>query len=156
MAFDRSQIDVLAQGAAKLRDAVKGLSPTDLQARPGPGKWSIHECIVHICDADQAFAFRIKQILAEDNPTLQGWDENKFIEKLDYHHQSLEAALQSIDGMRKQTADILRNRPDSDFDRAGTHSQRGRQTITEIVGYYVWHLDHHLKFVLDKRKTLGK
>jgi uncharacterized damage-inducible protein DinB len=156
MAFDRSQVDVLAQGAAKLRIAISGLSDSDLQARPGPGKWSIQEVIVHIADADCAFAFRIKQIIAEDNPTLQAWSENQFIERLNYPGQSVETALTLIDATRKQIAVILKDQPDAAFARTGTHTQRGAQSVADVIGYCVWHLDHHLTFIEGKRANLKK
>jgi hypothetical protein len=36
------------------------------------------------------------------------------------------------------------------------HNERGKMTLEEYLGGVVWHLQHHLKFVREKRKLLGK
>jgi hypothetical protein len=61
--MDRSLIDAYESAPAKLRRAVQGLSQEELTARPGPGKWSILEVVVHIGDSDAISIDRMKRIL---------------------------------------------------------------------------------------------
>ena len=56
---------------------------------------------------------------------------------------------------RKWMARILRSQDESIFARAGTHTEKGRQTLTEVLVYATNHLDHHLKFLYAKRAQLG-
>jgi hypothetical protein len=49
----------------------------------------------------------------------------------------------------------LRSQDESVFARAGTHTEKGRQTLTEVLVYATNHLDHHLKFLYAKRAKLG-
>ena len=53
-------------------------------------------------------------------------------------------------------ARILRQLPDDAFDRMGIHSQAGQQRLQEIVERATKHLEHHLKFILDKREKPGR
>jgi hypothetical protein len=46
--------------------------------------------------------------------------------------------------------------PPAAFDRAGTHTESGRQTLADLITKATWHLDHHLKFVHQKRAAMGK
>ena len=56
---------------------------------------------------------------------------------------------------RRWIATVLRGCEDSDFARAGTHTERGRMTLAELVSGYTTHLDHHLRFLYAKRANLG-
>ena len=153
-------IDQYEQGSERVKAAIKGLSSADLRRVPDPawnvGKWTIAQVLVHLQDAETAFADRVRRIVAEENPTLQAWSENQFAERLHYDDQSAEDAAALIDLTRKQLTRVLRKLPDSDFQRTGTHSQAGRQTAADVLGRAVWHLDHHLKFIIDKRTKYGK
>lgn len=42
-----------------------------------------------------------------------------------------------------------------DFDRLGIHSKTGKVTLMQCLDMYIWHMDHHLQFLLDKKTNLG-
>jgi hypothetical protein len=153
-------IDQYEQGTASVEQAIKGLSPAELRRVSEPawnaGKWTIAQVLVHLQDAETAFADRVRRIVAEENPPLLAWDENRFADRLHYDDQSAEDAAALIALMRKQLTRVLRNLSDADFHRAGQHSQAGKQTVVDVLGKANWHLEHHLKFIRDKRARFGK
>jgi uncharacterized damage-inducible protein DinB len=152
----RELIAAYGADAPKLRAAIKGLSDVDLKARPVAGKWSTLEVVIHLADAEVAFADRIKRILAMDKPQLIGWDENGFAARLHYHDQSADDAVKLIEAIRANTKRILDLAGEAELLRTGVHSERGEQSVVDVLSYCVWHLNHHLKFIQDKRKALGK
>ena len=154
--MDRQLIEQYVACTQKLRKAVAGLSPEELIARPGPGNWSILENIVHLADSDAIAIDRMKRMLTEINPPLLYADETAYVDRLFTHDQSLEDALTLIDVGRRQFARVLRKLPEAAFERAGTHNKRGRVTVGGMVKDYVEHVDHHLKFINEKRAKLGK
>jgi uncharacterized damage-inducible protein DinB len=158
--MDRSIVQQYLAGGEALRKSVAGLTMADLQWSPpkdaNVGLWTIQQVIIHIADAEAAFVDRIKRIVAMDEPALMAWDENKYIERLHYESQSVEDAVMLINLTRRQLTKMLNQLPDADFERAGQHNERSRQTLAMVLGFANWHLDHHLKFVLDKRKLLEK
>ena len=154
--MDRQLIEQYVACTQKLRKAVAGLSPEELTARPGPGNWSILENIVHLADSDAIAIDRMKRMLTEINPPLLYADETAYVDRLFTHDQSLEDALTLIDVGRRQFARVLRKLPEAAFERAGTHNKRGRVTVGGMVKDYVEHVDHHLKFINEKRAKLGK
>jgi DinB superfamily len=97
----------------------------------------------------------MKRIIAEDNPTLLGADEQKFSAALYYEERDLEEELTIIEATRGQMARILRKLPESAWSRAGTHNERGRLTLEQMMGYGINHIPHHLKFIHEKRAALG-
>jgi uncharacterized damage-inducible protein DinB len=154
--MDRSLIEQFVAGSAKLRRAVEGISPAELRAKPGPGKWSIQEIVIHLVDSDSIAIDRMKRILSEVNPPLLYADETAYVDRLYTDEQSVEDALTLFDVGRRQFARILRKLPDDAFRRRGTHNRKGEVTVGQMVADYVKHVDDHLKFVIAKRANLGK
>src|ERR1051326_4839170 len=113
--MDRTLIDQYESGGEKLALAIRGLTPEDLltvsASDAGAGKWSIQQVVLHIADSDQVMPDRMKQIIAEDNPTLISFDETKWSKDLHYHDQSIQDAITIADLTRKQMARIVRKLP---------------------------------------------
>lgn len=154
--MDRQLIEQYVTCAPRLRQAVTGLSPENLTARPGPGKWSILENIVHLTDSDAIAIDRMKRMLTEEDPPLLYADETAYVDQLFSHEQSLEDALTLFEVGRRQFGRVLRKLPDAAFERRGTHNKRGNMTVGGMVRDYIEHVDHHLKFIYEKRAKLGK
>jgi uncharacterized damage-inducible protein DinB len=124
--MNRAMIDEFEAGPATLRRAIAGLTPEEVKARPGPGKWSIQEVVIHLVDSDEIAIDRMKRMLIEDNPTLLYADETAYIDRLFPHEQSLDDALTMFEVGRRQFARVLRKLPDAAFERHGTHNKKGR------------------------------
>ena len=153
-------IDHYEHGGEKLALAIRGLTREDLLAVPDPGanvgRWSIQQVVVHTMDSDLVSIDRLKRMIAEDNPTLIGYDENKFVANLFYDEQPAEDAVRLVDLARKTFARVLRKLPEAAFARAGTHNERGRITVESYLRAATDHLEHHVKFIHDKRAHMGK
>jgi len=156
MPFDRQLIERYAAGAGQLVAAITGLTPADLNAKPVPGTWSIQQIVLHLLDSDLIASDRMKRVIAEENPQLIGFDESKFAENLFYDQADAHQACEVFKLNRQLTAEILRRLPDAAFERHGTHSERGPITLANLVETYAGHLEHHLRFVAEKRRLLGK
>jgi uncharacterized damage-inducible protein DinB len=155
MASLSEMIDAYLAGPVELRRAVAGLTPEQLRARPVAGKWSTLEVVCHLADFDPILADRMKRIIAEDNPTLIGADEQRFAAVLAYHDRDVEEELTIIDKTRAQLARILRTLPASALQRIGTHNERGPRTLEQMLQTTINHLPHHVRFILEKRVHLG-
>ena len=152
--MDRQLVEDFVACGPRLRQAVAGLTPEDLTARPGPGDWSILELVVHLADSDAIAIDRMKRMLIEDDPALLYADESAYVERLHTHEQSLEDALVLFEVGRRQWARVLRLLPDAAFARHGTHNRKGHVTVGGMVKDYIDHLDYHLKFLFAKRQRL--
>ncbi|MCA1686933.1 MAG: DinB family protein, partial [Planctomycetia bacterium] len=148
-------VDRYASGGAILAYAVLGLTPEQEQARPGPGAWSVAELAAHLLDSDLVYADRMKRVIAEDDPILLAFDENAWVEKLDYRELPVGDSIDLLSANRRRMSRILRRCADADFVRAGRHSERGRVTLAELLATATHHVDHHLRFLYAKRAKLG-
>jgi uncharacterized damage-inducible protein DinB len=148
-------VDRFAKGAELVAFAFQGLSDEQSRAHPGPGDWSLAELAAHLVDCDSVFAVRMRHVLAEERPTLQGFDENAWIRRLGSDAMPIDEAVALFVAERRWMTRILRSSTEADFARVGIHTERGPQTVAEIVSYATNHVDHHLKFAYAKRANLG-
>jgi len=158
--MDRELIEHYANGGDKLSMAIRGLTREDLLCPPDPdwnvGKWSIQQVVIHAVDSDLVSSDRLKRMIAEENPTLIGYDENKFVANLFYEDQSADQAIALLDANRKLFTTVLRKLPEKAFERKGTHNERGTLTVGGYLKSTVDHLEHHITFIHKKRAKMGK
>jgi len=152
----QASVERFAAGGTALAGAIKGLSREDLLAFPVPGTWSIQQIVVHTLDSDLVASHRMKRIIAEERPLLIAYDETAFARSLHYEAEDLTVACELFRLNRVQMAGILRRLPDSAFERVAIHNQNGKMTLGGVVEGYVAHLEHHLRFMREKRALLGK
>ena len=148
-------IDRYATGGPLLVYATSGLAPEHETTPAAPGTWSIAQLAAHLLDADLVIADRIKRVIAEDEPVLQAFDENRWIDRLDSGSMPVEEAVNLFVAHRHWMTRILRKCSDADFARVGLHSEAGRKSLAELVTTAVSHVDHHLRFLFGKRAALG-
>jgi hypothetical protein len=153
--MDRTLIDRYAGGGAELASAVAGLSASQLDARPVAGTWSIREIVAHLYDSDLVGCDRIKRVAAMDVPLLMGYDQDRYAARLGYERVDVGAAVSGFGLNRALVVPVLRTLPEAAFERFGIHSERGRETLAELVEGYVNHLEHHLVFLRRKRAMVG-
>ena len=153
--MDRSLIDSYENRASKLKNAIQGLTNAQLCDHPIQGTWSIQQLIAHVMDSDQVASFRMKSIIAHENPVLLKYDVNAFIHRLRSQSLDVEISMEAFAANRKATATMLRLLPDEDFERQGQHEERGPLKLSQLIELYIWHVDHHLKFLNDKKVAMG-
>lgn len=154
--MDRRLIEAYAAGAAVPAEGIEGLSADELNARPVPGTWSIREIVLHLMDSDLIASDRMKRVAAEERPLIIGYNETLFAQRLGYDRLDARLACDIFETNRVMTAAMLRNLPDAAFARTGVHNEKGLVTLESLVKGYADHLDHHMKFLREKRRLLGK
>ena len=132
---------------ARLREAVDALDTAALDRPVGENEWTPRQIILHLVDADLVAAMRIRQILAEERPTLPGFDQEAWAAMLGYASADAAAvadALALFAMLRSSTALLLRRAPRQRWEAWGQHSERGRQTLRDVVTTYTRHGEDHL------------
>ena len=130
-------------GPALLRSAWNSVPGEVRQWRPGPGKWSAHEVVVHCADSEAYAHTRIRLLLAEPNPLIVGYDESQWARTFDYHAQDPDLALHTVEAVRANTLACLRRLPDTAFGKIGHHTESGTYTDADWFRSYAEHLEVH-------------
>ncbi len=141
----------------------------------GVGRWPARVLLGHLADAELCFVHRMRKVVAEENPILQGWDENAFIDAGIYSNTpgggtpgagpsgaggsadpeaaaarvaaSLGGFVAVVHTLRQWNGQWLETLDEGAFARSGMHTSKGPQTLKDILAYATWHLEHHARFL---------
>jgi len=116
-----------------------------------PGKWSIRQLLAHLADAELVAAHRFRQVMAEDNATLQAFDQNAWAANLDYAHRKPKQSLETLRRLRAENYELLKDAPMAAFDRTGNHSQKGPVSLRQMVEGFAGHMETHARQVQEIR-----
>jgi hypothetical protein len=142
-ANERAQlIERYTVGYAEVEAALAGITDAELDARPGPDEWSAREIVHHLADSEMTSAIRLRKLLAEEDPTIQGYDEPEFARRLHYE-RPLEGSLLAFRGARESTASLLVALSESDWARSGTHTESGPYSVETWLRIYAAHGHDH-------------
>jgi hypothetical protein len=133
----RDPVEVLDQLLPWLAERIRGLNDSALRRPEAPGKWSVIEVIQHLADSDLVFSYRLKMMLTEDRPPLQGYDQDRWAGELHYRDVPLDVALNQLRGLRTANLHILRRLSPSQLERVGLHSERGPESagfLLQLMG----------------------
>ena len=125
-----------------------------LTAHPIPGKWSAAEIVHHLADSETTSALRLRRLLVEDNPLIQGYDQDAFAARLNYNNREIAPALDAFRSARATTAQLLDSMSDDDWRRAGTHSESGPYTAEDWLAIYAAHAHNHASQIGRLRDAL--
>ncbi|MEA2723131.1 MAG: hypothetical protein QOH59_902 [Gemmatimonadales bacterium] len=124
----RDPVEVLDQLLPWLGERILGLDDSALRRPEAPGKWSVIEVIQHLADSDLVFSYRLRMMLTEDRPPLQGYDQDRWAGVLRYREVPLELALDQLRSVRAATLHVLRGLSPSQLERVGLHTERGPES----------------------------
>src|SRR3974390_799887 len=111
------------------------------------GKWSVRQIMAHVSDADVVGAMRLRQVVAEDEPKLQAFDQEAWARNLDYAKRKPSQSLETFRRIRAESHELLKDLPAEAFERKGIHSERGAVTLLDLVHGYAEHAEHHAQQV---------
>jgi uncharacterized damage-inducible protein DinB len=152
---NRDPLDVLSEQPAQLERATAGLSLAKLRQPEKPGKWSVNQVVQHLADSEIVTGYRIRMILAGDNPEIQAYDQDAWAERLGYAERALADALTQIKVVRSRTIELLRGLTPAEWERAGVHSERGRESVRHTVNLQAGHDIVHLRQIARIKAAIG-
>ena len=152
---ERDPVSVLSKTEAALRRAVKGLSARQLAKREAPDKWAIRHVVQHLVDSETVWAWRLRLVLAQDRPTITGYDQDAWADRLGYDKTNVEHALDEFGVLRRANLRLLKRAGASDLDRVGVHSERGEESVRHWIRMYAGHDLLHLNQIRRIRGVIG-
>jgi uncharacterized damage-inducible protein DinB len=138
-------VEVIAATPAKLHALIDAIGSERAEQPRAPGKWSAREIVCHLADCEVAFAFRLRQTLAEDRHVMQPFDQEAWAER--YAGYSMAAALATFAALRQWNLALVRSFSAADLARTVSHPERGDMTLGIIVETMGGHDRNHLKQV---------
>ena len=116
--------------------------------RAGPGGagegWSASEIAAHLADIEVVLGWRIRQVLSEDEPALQPFDQNDWAAALRYGERDLEVALNAYAAQRAANVEILAGISEEGWERRFKHPEFGPASLRTLVRHISDHDLAHL------------
>lgn len=135
----RNPIEVLAELLPWLDNRIRGVPDATFRRPEKPGKWSVIDVIQHLADSDLVAGFRIRMVLSEDRPTLQGYDQDRWASEFRYREVSLSQAFDQLRGLRAANLHLWKHLTPAQLERVGLHSERGPESAGHIIRLMAGH-----------------
>jgi DinB family protein len=141
------------RGAELLAVVLTGVFGEEEDFITAPGKWSIRQIVAHVADAELVGAHRFRQIIAEDNPTLIAFDQDKWTANLDYAKRKPKQSLETFRRIRAENYELIKDLPPAAFERTGNHTERGPVTLLNLLEGYADHAESHARHLQELREA---
>jgi DinB superfamily len=141
----KEKIELFGQAHSMVVAALKVFPKESLQFRPGPGKWTIHEIIIHLADSESNAFGRCRTCIAQPGGQILGYDQDAWAIKMRYHEQSIDTALATFGALRRSTWELIRNLPDAVWSNAVSHPEHSSYTLEKWLDIYTNHPVKHIK-----------
>jgi DinB family protein len=145
----RALIQRYRDGHRAISDAFQGLTEGELD-RSASDEWTPRMIAHHLADSEMTSAIRLRRLIAEDGPVINGYDEKQFADKLT-SDRPIEPSLEAMRWARESTAQILDRLSEEEWHRAGMHSESGPYTVEDWLTIYANHGHDHAKQVSRSR-----
>ena len=106
--------------------------------------WTASEVMGHLCDAARLWGARMRRVVYEANPTLTMFDENEFVQLAAYRYVPLAPLTREFLLVSAGNTDFLRSLSSEQWERSGTHPERGVLSLRAIVEIEAGHEQGHL------------
>jgi len=136
-------IERYRSGAAAVDDALAGISDAELDRRPpGEGEWTAREIAHHLADSESMAYIRLRSVLAEDDPLIQGYDEPEWARRLHYG-RPIGPSIAVLHAVRAASVQLLESLDEPEWSRTGTHSESGSYGVEQWLRIYAGHPHEH-------------
>jgi hypothetical protein len=138
----RDPVEVIRGTVDAIRQLVERMPAAQVALCPPGKRWNAREIVCHLADCELVFGFRMKQALAEDSPTVQPFDQEKWA--LRYGNCDLGSAMRLFEAARGWNLLLIEGATAEERTRTLTHPERGTMTFWTIVGTMAGHDVNHL------------
>ena len=158
--MERDERDLLIaqykDGYRVVAEALLKITPEELDASPGAGRWTARQIVHHLADSETTSGLRLRRLLSEDHPLIQGYDQDAYAAGLYYNQREIGPALDLFRITRACTAQLFDFMSDADWHREGTHSESGSYSAEDWLKIYAAHAHNHAGQIRRLREALAE
>ena len=141
----KQPLAVQATTAKKLERLLKGVSTSKLRKRPAADKWSVSEIVAHLGDAEIVIGFRMRLILGAPGIPIAAYDQDSWVTSGHYEKRDPHKSVEQFRVVREANLALLKSLTPEQWKHYGMHSERGQETIEQIVRMTAGHDMNHLQ-----------
>src|SRR6202047_2446235 len=103
----REFIAAIAAAPARMRAAVAGLTPEQLDTPYRPGGWTVRQLVHHVPESHMNAYVRCKLALTEDEPTIRPYYEDRWAKLPDATSEPIELSLSLLECLHRRWVPVL-------------------------------------------------
>jgi len=147
-------LDRFRAGVDALDAALADIDEAELD-RPQPsGGWTAREVVHHLADSESMAYVRLRRLIAEDDPLIQGYDEPEWARRLHYD-RPIAASRAVLGAVRAASLELLESLAPAEWRRTGTHSESGAYSVDRWLEIYAGHTHDHADQIRKARQGQG-
>ena len=130
-----------------------GVAEAAAEQAYGPGKWTLKEVVLHMCDAERVFDYRLLRIARGDPTPLPGFEQDEWVPHSCANRRSMASLLLEYAAIRAATMQLIDSLPDEVWGRRGTAS--GSPVSARALAYIcAGHERHHVRIIRERYLAL--
>ena len=142
-------VDALTKQGRDVAQLVRGVPEARGGYRYAEGKWSIKDLVLHLCDAERVFSYRLMRFARNDQTDLPGFDENTYAANGNADGQTLAQLVDHFEAVRRATVSLIAPLDDEAMGRRGTANGRAI-TPRALAWVMLGHVAHHEKVLRER------
>lgn len=125
---------------------------TELEQRPGPGRWTKKEIVGHLIDsaANNHRRFVLAQLLKDSTPKLLPYDQNAWVRTAGYQHMPSTELLTLWTSYNRFLLHFLGQIPEPALAAECSVFNGTPITLDWLIDDYVLHLEHHVHQIITE------
>lgn len=147
-------IEQIATLPAKMRSALRGLTPEQLDTPYREAGWTVRQVAHHVPDSHMNAYIRFKLALTENVPTIKPYEEAAWARLKDSEVTSIDVSLNLLEALHIRWVNLLQAMKPEDFDRKLNHPESGVQNLDRALALYSWHGNHHVAHITTLRERM--
>ena len=107
--------------------------------------WSSRQVIHHCADSEAQSYARLRRLVAEPNPVIQGYNENLWAKDptLGYTDLPVANSIAVFAAVRAGSLDIIKRLKPEQLELTGTHTEAGEYSLKRWLETYTRHANNH-------------
>ncbi len=137
-------LKVLGETVETLQKVVRETPAGLFRKRPFPGKWSPQEVLGHLSDAEWTMGFRTRTVLADNQPQIMAYDQERWVAAQDHNERDLGELLNTFVALRTANLQLWKKLTPAQLQRSGLHSERGQESLGQMLKMLAGHDRSHI------------
>jgi len=138
--------ELYRSGPERLEACVASVPEEALGYKPGPERWSVHQIVLHVVDADLNSFMRLRKPLAEPGSSVPVYDQDMWADRLHAESIPIHVAFSLFRAFRAYNEAFMDAVTEPEWSMTIKHPERGEITLENVLDIYanhpLWHIDH--------------
>ena len=144
-------MDRYRAGARAVDGALAGISDAELDRQPAEDDgWTARQIVHHLADSETMAYTRLRRLVADQEPVIQGYDEPVWARRLHYD-RPIGPSTAVMRAVRASSLQLLESLTADEWSRTGTHSESGAYSVEEWVRIHASHPHDHAEQIRKAR-----